>query len=146
MIQIITKYDYDPTEEFTGIWFNEQSGSLWVWADNPILLGFTKEGTMVRADVFSADFVFTPTRNKQKYKWEFDYHGIPMLVVASVTSDNFTGGEVIISFGNWYGDVDQDGDFIIAQLGNVKLGAKLLLECVPTEGSRHIDLTVLTYE
>ena len=146
MYNIVTKKKTDPTIEFSGVWYNEQSGSIWIWGNEPILIGFAKEGKMIRADVYSAEFVYEEKRNKQKYSYDFEYSGLPTLVMAEVSKDNFFGGEVVIYFGDEYGRVSSDGKFLIAQNGNIKLGEKLTIKCVPTKGSLHIELTVLSYE
>jgi len=146
MYNIVTKKTEDPTEEFSGIWVNTQSGSIWLWADAPILLGHTGDGRMVRGDVFHADFMYEEKRNRQVYKYEFEYKGFPLLVVADVTTNAFLGTDAVISFGEEYGRVSEDGKFILAQYGNVRLGEKITIECTPEIGSMHVDLIVLTYE
>lgn len=146
MIQIITKRECDPKEEFTGIWINKISGSIFIWADKPVVIGHAKDGKMVRADVFKCEFRHEGKRNLQKYEYEFDYAGLPVLVVARVEDFDFLGGSVGIYFGDKYGSVESAGDWLVAQDGNVRLGEKLKIRCVPEKGIRNADIIVLTYE
>lgn len=146
MIQIITKRDKNPTKEFSGIWWNAKSGGLFVWTGKPVLIGHSKDGQVVRADVFKADFVFEEKKNLQKYKYEFDYHGLPMLVIAKVEKKDFDGTALTIDIGGSYGEVEQEGVVLVMQRANVVLGEKLRLFCTPTKGSLSAEITILSYE
>ena len=146
MVQIITKRDYDPKEEFTGIWINTVSGSIFIWSDRPIVIGHTKGGRMIRADVFEQTFEHEQNRRKQKYVYEYPYLGLPVAVVARIEQDHFHGEPLQIYFGDLYGEVSGSGDWLVSQSGNVKIGENIKIKCVPTEGVLRSKVIVLTYE
>ena len=146
MTQIVTKKDYDPTGEFTGIWYNKKSGSIFVWADKPVLIGHSEEGRKIRADVFDVEFVFEEKKNKQVYSYEFPYHGIPVRVVANVTQEKFTGTDMFIRIGEEYGAVGGEGHWLVAQNMNMRIGDTIKISCQPSSGWRKAKVIVLTYE
>lgn len=146
MFNIITEKTEDPQKEFSGLWLNKSSGSIWIWINKPVLLGFAKDSKMISIDEFSADFVFTARENKQQYEFDFEYSKLPSLIIATVKETDYVGGDISISFGDTYGMVAGDGTWVVAQTGNAKVGENLKVSCVPTQGSTHIDLIVLSYE
>jgi len=146
MTQIVTKRDYDPTDEFTGIWFNTKSGSMFVWADKPVVIGHSEDGRKLRADIFDVEFVFEEKRNKQVYSYEFPYHGIPVRVVANVTQEKFSGTGMFIKIGEEYGEVTGEGYWLVAQNMNMRIGNTIKISCQPSSGWRRAKVIVLTYE
>ncbi len=146
MFNIITRKTEDPQDEFGGIWLNKESGSIWIWDGKPLLLGFTKEGKLVSAKTFTAEFVFTDREKNQKYEYEFDYKGFPISVITNVEKNDYQGTEVLIDIGGEYGAVSQEGTVLVQQRANVCLGDKIKLSCKPTRGRLKIELTVLSYE
>lgn len=146
MINIVTKKEFDPTTEFSGIWFNEKSGAIFIWAGKPVCIAHSQDGRMVRADVFDMEFRHNPKKNQQKYSYEYPYGGFPMSVIARINHNGFEGGALSVWFGGKYGEVDGDGDWVLSQTGNIKLGEKIKIACEPTKGSLEATIIVLTYE
>ena len=145
MYNVLITREEDPEVEFGGLWHNKNSGAIWIWAGKPIMVGFSKDGMLVKADVFEADFVHTPIRNKQEYSVTYEYGKIPLIMIAEVDGDDES--EVTISLGSLYGVTDiNDKHVIINPIGNVEIGANLTMECLPTQGHVKVKLTVISYE
>lgn len=146
MINIITERNHDPTEAFTNLWLNKDSGAIFVWSGKPVLIGYSKEGKLIVADVFEGEFVHTQVGNMQNYSVAYEYGKIPLIVLAMVESGDYTGSDVVISFGGEYGAVSADDKFVlVAQTGNMEIGKDVKMECHPESGRIHVTLTVISY-
>jgi len=137
----------DPINEFNGIWLNKESGALFVWADKPVLIGFAKDGHLLKVDNFSAEFEYTEKRNEQEYSITYEYGKVPLLILAKIENYIYQGSDISINLGGEYGCLSpQDKFVIVAQNGNVEIGSDLTIECEPTAGKISIVLTVISYE
>ena len=147
MINAITKKDFDPISEFSNLWLNTDSGALFVWDSKPIKVGFAKDFVVVTEDVFNVDFSYVEKRNHENYSKVFDYHKIPIKVIAEVVPMDYEGSDVEVRFGDVYGTISPKmGVHLISQCENVVLDGKLEISCKPTRGKIQITLHVISYE
>ena len=148
MYNVVTKKDEDPQKEFTGLWLNELTGGLWVWAKKPIRIGFAKDGHLLNVDVYVIDFVFTPAKNHQVFEYNFDYAKAPMMVLAQVETKDFEGSLAEVHFGNLYGTINAKNEefVIVTPKDNVSLNGNLTVRCEPTKGEVKIKLFLISYE
>ena len=145
MFNILTPSKTDPTTEFNGLWHNESTGALWVWARKPVLVGFSKDGKMLGVDFFEATFNYTQRRNEIVDCIAYDYGKIPVVMIAEVSGDD--EALVEIHLGSLYGTVDLDDKFVIVgQQGNVGIGSELSFKCETRTGTVTVKLTVISYE
>lgn len=139
--------EQDPEGEFVGLWLNKKSGCLFVWADKPVLIGFSEDGQVIKTDKFLAEFTHTERRNEQIYAVTYEYGKIPLIILAEVENDAYQGSDISIKLCGEYGSLSpQDKFVIVAQNGNVEIGSDLTIECEPTAGKISIELTVISYE
>jgi len=147
MFNVVTRSDKDPDKDFNGLWLNEITGALFVWAKKAIRIGFAGSGKLISVDKFNVGFLHTPQRNKQKYNYEFDYDKVPLLVLAKVKSEDYEGSDIDVCFGSLYGKISPTDDFVIVnQLVNIELGECLSISCEPKAGNIEIELYVISYE
>ena len=147
MFNILTTKDTDPIDSFNGIWHNGDTGALWIWANKPVLVGFSKDGKLLGIDVFEADFTYTPQINKKVNSFTYEYGKIPILMIAEVSDQDYKGGYIDVSLGSTYGLIDKDDKFVIVgQQGNVGIGSDLTIKCEPSNGYIKIKLTIISYE
>lgn len=147
MFNVLTPSKVDPTVAFNGLWHNEITGALWVWAKKPILVGFSKDGRILGTDVFEAEFKYTPQRNEQAYSVTYEYGKIPVLMIAEVTDEDYAGGYIEVCLDGTYGLLDEGDKFVIVgQQGNVGIGSDLTIKCEPSKGWIKVKLTVISYE
>lgn len=147
MYNPLTIKESDPTEEFNGIWLNKTTGSLFVWAGKPVLIGFAEDGHLLKIDKFLAEFVHTEKRNEQEYSVTYEYGKIPLLILAEVENNGYEGSDISINLGGEYGCVyPQDKFVVVAQNGNMEIGLDLTIECEPTAGKIQVEITIISYE
>ena len=147
MFNVVTRSDKDPDKDFNGLWLNQTTGALFVWAKKAIRIGFAGDGKLISVDKFNVRFSHTSQRNKQEYDHEFDYDKVPLLVLAKVKSQDYEGSDIDVCFGSTYGTISAMEDFVIVnQTGNVELGECLSISCEPKAGSVEIELYVISYE
>lgn len=151
MFNVVYRSNQDPNAPFNGLWLNESTGALFIWSEfhkKGIGVGYAKDGKIISVDKFDITFIHTLQKNKQKYKYTFDYGKVPMMVLAKIDTEDYNGSAIDICFGSCYGKIyPQDEKFIIVNpIGNVSIGEKLTVSCDPTAGSVVIELYIISYE